>query len=210
MATWPIGDRLPDRRLVAPSAERNKGPILDVLKRVLPTRAFVVEIGSGTGQHAIHFAKAMPTLTWQPTDVDADYRESVQQWTAIEKMENVLPPIALDVHERPWPVAEADAVVSINMLHVAPRSAARALFEGAADIVRRGGFVLLYGPYTRGGVHTAPSNAQFDASLRAHDPEWGVRDVDDVTSCAERVDFERREIVEMPANNLTLIFERRA
>lgn len=210
MATWPIGDRLADRRIVAPSAERNKGPILDVLKRVLPMRAFVVEIGSGTGQHAIHFAKAMPMITWQPTDFDAEYRESVKQWTAVEKVDNILPPLALDVRQRPWPVAPADAVVSINMVHVAPWSATTALFEGAADIVRPGGIVFLYGPYTRGGVHTAPSNAQFDASLRAHDPKWGIRDVDDVTNVAERTGFERREIVQMPANNLSLIFDRRA
>jgi hypothetical protein len=208
MPAWPIGEKLADGRWLAPSAERNKDPILAVLGRVLPDHGVVLEIASGTGQHVAHFAKALPELTWQPSDMDSGYRESVARWIEAERLANVRAPIRLDVHERPWPIGSADAIVCINMLHVAPWSAALALFDGARDIVPARGVLFLYGPYRHGGAHTAPSNAQFDASLRAHDPQWGVRDVDDVASNALARGFELDETVEMPANNLSLVFRR--
>jgi SAM-dependent methyltransferase len=210
MPAWPTGETLADGRWLAPSAERNKEPILAVLARVLPARGVVLEIGSGTGQHVTHFAKALPNLTWQPSDVDAGYRESVVRWIEAERLANVRAPLRLDVHERPWPVASADAIVSINMLHVAPWSAALALFDGARDVLPARGVLFLYGPYRRGGAHTAPSNAQFDVSLRAHDPQWGVRDVDDVAATALVRELALVDTVEMPANNLSLVFRRTA
>ncbi len=208
MPAWPIGEQLADGRWLAPSAERNKGPIADVLARVLPSSGLVLEIGSGTGQHVAHFAKTFPELAWQPSDADTTYRESVSRWIEAENLSNVRAPLQLDVHDRPWAIAAADAIVCINVLHVSPWSAAIALFKGARDIVGSHGAVVLYGPYRRGGHHTAPSNERFDASLRAHDPRWGVRDLDDVTAVAERAGFVRADIVEMPANNLCVVFRR--
>jgi len=205
MPAWPIGEQTDDGRWIAPAAERNKDPILAVLRRVLPARGLVLEIGSGTGQHVAHFAKAMPDLTWQPSDSDATYRSSVVRWIAHERVANVRAPMTLDVHDASWPVADVDAVISINVLHVSPWSAAAALFEGAGSVVRAGGVVFLYGPFMRGGRHTAASNATFDASLRAHDERWGVRNLDDVVATGRRVGFALREIVEMPANNLSVV-----
>jgi hypothetical protein len=210
MPAWPIGERLCDGRWLSPSAQRNKDPILAVLARVLPATGVVLETGSGTGEHVIHFAKALPTLTWQPSDVDAGCRGSIARWIEAERVSNVRPPIALDMRERPWPIASANAIVCINVLHVAPWSTAVALFEGASDLLAANDVIVLYGPYRRGGRHTAPSNERFDASLRAHDPAWGVRDADDVTQLGARAGFERTEIIEMPANNLSLVFRRDA
>jgi len=206
MPAWPIGEQSDDGRWIAPSAERNKDPILAVLSRVLPARGLVLEIGSGTGQHVAHFAKATPDLQWQPSDADLAYRPSVVRWIDKEKLANVRAPMLLDVHDASWPVAIVDAVVAINVLHVSPWSATAALFDGARNIVRRDGIVFLYGPFMRAGRHTAPSNAQFDASLRAHDPQWGVRDVDDVVAIARAARFALVEIIEMPANNLSVVF----
>jgi SAM-dependent methyltransferase len=205
-----IGERLSDGRWLAPAAERNKEPILDVLRAALPAGGTVLEIGSGTGQHVAHFARALPALAWQPSDADAEHLASIARWIAAESLDNVLAPMRLDVHERPWPIAAADAIVCINVLHVAPWSAAVALFEGARDVVREAGVVVLYGPYLRGGRHTASSNARFDASLRAHDASWGVRDADDVAALAVDAGFAFARVVDMPANNLSLVFRKRA
>lgn len=205
MPTWPIGEQSDDGRWIALSAERNRDPILAVLRRTLPASGLVLEIGSGTGQHVAQFAKAMPELTWQPSDADTTYRRSVVSWTAKERVANVRAPIRLDVHDASWPVAIVDAVIAINVLHVSPWSATTALFDGARRVVRTGGIVFLYGPFMRGARHTAPSNAQFDASLRAHDERWGVRNLDDVVATARHSGFALREIVEMPANNLSLV-----
>ncbi len=206
MPAWPIDEQSDDGRWIAPSAERNKDPILAVLARVLPTRGLVLEIGSGTGQHVAHFAKAMPDLQWQPSDADIAYRHSVGRWIDKEELANVRPPVLLDVHDASWPVVVVDAVVAINVLHVSPWSASAALFDGARNVVRSDGIVFLYGPFMRTGRHTAPSNAQFDAALRARDPHWGVRDVDDVIAIARAAGFVLAEIAEMPANNLSVIF----
>lgn len=205
-----VGDRLEDGRWFAPSADRNKGPILAVLERVLPPSGLVLEIGSGTGQHVVHFAKALPELTWQPSDADAEFRASVASWRREQNLANVLEPVDLDVGRRPWPVARADAVLSVNMIHVAPWPAAtEGLIAGATEILPDGGVLFLYGPYRRSGGHTAPSNATFDARLRAQDPEWGVRDLEAVVELAGAAGLELAEVAEMPANNFSVVFRKR-
>jgi SAM-dependent methyltransferase len=206
---WRIADELDDGRWISPSAERNKAAILEVLRRRLPARGLVLEIGSGTGQHVAHFARALPALTWQPSDPDARMRRSIAAWIAHEGMTNALPPVDLDVERAAWPVGHADAIVCINVVHVSPWSAVPALMTHAARILAPGAPLILYGPYRRGGAHTAPSNERFDAQLRAHDARWGVRDADDVARAADRAGLHLLETVEMPANNLALALARR-
>src|ERR1041384_3525192 len=203
------GQKTPDGKWSAPSAERNKGPILDVLARVLPRRGLVLEIASGTGQHVVHFAKALPGLTWQPSDPDAELRESVALRLREEPRANVNSPIELDVTRLPWPLQTADAVLAINMIHVAPWSATLALFEGAKALLSTEQVLFLYGPYRRFGRHTSESNARFDLDLRAQSPEWGLRDLEAVSEVAAGAGFALAETVEMPANNFSLIFKRR-
>jgi len=205
----PHSTPLPDTRLYAPATERNREAILQVLQRVLPASGTVLEIASGTGQHAAHFAAALPALTWQPSDPDAASRASIAAWRADSGLANLAEPLALDVRRTPWELTEAQAVVCINMIHIAPWSAAEALFAGAATLLPLGGVLYLYGPYKRGGAHTAPSNAAFDAQLRLSNPEWGVRELEAVTTLAEATGFTLAEIVEMPANNLSVVFRRR-
>jgi len=202
------GQRFDDGRLFAPAAERNKGPILAVLQRTLPDAGVVLEIASGTGQHVVHFAAALPNLTWQPSEADAAFHESIRAWTQAGRLTNVRPPVALDV-SRPWPVTQADAVVCINMIHIAPWAAAQALVDGASGVLPPGGVLFLYGPYRRFGRHTAASNEAFDAQLRANDPEWGVRDLEAVVALAGAAGFGLKEIVEMPANNFGVVFRKR-
>ncbi|MDX1376821.1 MAG: DUF938 domain-containing protein [Burkholderiales bacterium] len=194
-------------RLSSPSAQRNRGPILEVLRRVLPATGRVLEIASGTGEHVVHFARALPGLSWQPSDPDAAARDSIGAWLAHEKPGNVLAPIALDMTNARWPymLEKVDAVVCINMIHIAPWEACLGLLYGCEQLLPPGGPLVLYGPFMRGGRHTAPSNAAFDESLRQQDARWGVRDVDDVAREAALRGFHLAEVVEMPANNLTLI-----
>jgi SAM-dependent methyltransferase len=205
---WQIGKDIGDGRCLAGSADRNKGPILEVLAGVLPERGLVLEIGSGTGQHITHFARAFPQLDWQPSDVDAEMRRSISAWIRQERLANVREPIVLDVQSLPWPVAAAEAIVCINVLHVAAWATTQALFEGAREVLRPGACLFLYGPYRRKGRHTASSNERFDAELRAFDPEWGVRDLERVTEVAALAGFARTEVVDMPANNLSVVFRK--
>ena len=202
------GERRADGKWFIAAAERNKGPIRDVLARVLPRRGVVLEIASGTGQHVVHFAKAFSGLTWQPSDPDSELRESIALRVRDEQLPNVNPPIDLDVARLPWPLQTADALVSINLIHVAPWSATLALFEGAKTLLPPQHVLFLYGPYRRYGRHTSESNAQFDSDLRAHDPEWGLRDLEAVSDVAGRAGFVLAEIVDMPANNFSLVFKR--
>jgi hypothetical protein len=202
------GEKRADGKWFIPAAERNKGPILDVLARVLPRRGVVLEIASGTGQHVIQFAKALSGLTWQPSDPDAELRESIALRIGEEQLTNVNLPIDLDVTRLPWPLQAADAVVCINMIHVAPWSATLALLEGTQALLQTELVLFLYGPYRRFGQHTSKSNEQFDTDLRAHDPEWGLRDLEAVSEAAAASGFVLAEIVEMPANNFGLIFKR--
>jgi SAM-dependent methyltransferase len=195
-----------DSRRRAPAAERNAEPIRSVLGRVLPAGGVVLEIASGTGQHAVHMARALPGITWQPSDVDPDALASIAAHVADAALPNLRPPIQLDVADQPWPIAPVDAVVCINLLHIAPWSAALALLRGAVGVLSAGGILYTYGPYRFHGRFTAPSNEAFDASLRARDPSWGVRDVSDLEAAAEQVGLSLREVVPMPANNHSLIF----
>lgn len=193
-------------RCVAAAAERNKDPILAVLRRVLPRTGLVLEIASGTGQHVAHFARALPSLQWQPSDADAQSRASVRAWVA--GLENVLAPVELDVLKRPWAVTRADAVVCINMIHIAPWACAEALVSGAGELLGAGGVLFLYGPFRRYGRHRSASNEAFDASLRASDPDWGVRDLEAVVEIAGVAGFRLEEVVEMPANNLSVVLRK--
>jgi SAM-dependent methyltransferase len=193
----------------APAVARNRDPILAVLQRFLPDRGTVLEIASGTGEHAVHFAQHLPHLAWQPTDPDPDALASISAHRAAANLGNLLAPIRLDVTALDWPIRQADAVVSINMIHISPWTAAQGLMSGAARLLSAGEVLYLYGPFKENGVHTAPSNAAFDASLRARDPQWGVRDIGDVCELADSHGFDFMERVAMPANNLSLIFQRR-
>ena len=193
---------------VAPAAERNAEPIRAVLARVLPADGLVLEVASGTGQHAAHMARAFPAVTWQPSDPDPIACESIAAWRAESGLDNLRDPIALDAAADPWPIDRADAVVCINMIHIAPWGSALGLFRGAARVLLEGGLLYLYGPYRFHGSFTAPSNAAFDASLRARDPAWGVRDLDDIEPAAAAAGFQLEETVAMPANNHSLVFRR--
>ncbi len=195
-----------DARETAPSAERNKQPILEVLARVLPPEGLVLEIGSGTGQHVAHFAKALPKLVFQPSEMDESRHASIAAWVRHEGLANVHPPLAFDVTRLPWPVREANAIVCINVIHISPWEVTLALMRGAGEILPPGGVLVTYGPYRRGGRHTAPSNEAFDASLKARDPRWGVRDMEEVAAVAKAEGMELEEVVEMPANNFVLVF----
>jgi SAM-dependent methyltransferase len=197
-----------DARRNAPSTARNRGPILDVLRRRLPRHGLVLEIASGAGEHAVFFARALPGLRFQPSDPDPAARASIDAWRAAEGLANVLPAVALDASAQAWPISAADAVICINMIHIAPWAATVGLVRGAGRVLREGGVFYLYGPYCRDGAHTAPSNAAFDASLRARNPEWGVRDLEAVAALAAAHGFEPPAIEAMPANNLSLIFVR--
>jgi SAM-dependent methyltransferase len=198
----------PDARRLAPATERNRAPILEVLRKALPPTGTVLEIASGTGQHAAHFAAALPGLTWQPSDPEPAARASVAAWTAHAGLANVLPPLDLDVCRQPWHITRADAVVCINMIHIAPWAAAEALFAGAASLLGPGGVLYLYGPFRRDGQHTAPSNAAFDAQLRATDPDWGVRDMEAVIAVGAGQGLRCDPPLPMPANNFSLVFRR--
>ncbi len=154
---------LADGRLVSPSAERNKGPIAEILLRVLPAQGEVLEVSSGTGQHVLHFAQAMPHIRWQPTERDPNSLKSIAGWLGRPPPPNVNAPLRLDVHDASWPAHEVAAVVCINMIHIAPPSAAEALIRGAGNVIAPGGILFLYGPYRRQGQHTSPSNEAFDA-----------------------------------------------
>jgi SAM-dependent methyltransferase len=199
-----------DPRQYRPHVPRNRDPILDVLKRVLPQRGVVLEIASGSGEHAAYFAQALPQLTWQPSDPDETALASVAAHRDAASLANLLPPLHLDVTAASWPLARADAVICCNMIHIAPWAACEGLVAGAARVLPTGGVLYLYGPYKIGGTHTAPSNRDFDVYLRSQNPAWGIRDLDEVTALAGRHTFTPVETVAMPANNLSVIFARKA
>jgi cyclopropane fatty-acyl-phospholipid synthase-like methyltransferase len=197
-----------DNALTAPAVARNRDPILAVLREVLAAPGTVLEIASGSGEHAVHFASALSHLVWQPTDPDAEARRSIAAHAARAQLPNLLPPLALDAAAAAWPVTQADAIVSINMIHIAPWSAAEGLMAGAARLLPPDSPLYLYGPFREHGRHTAPSNAAFDESLKARDPAWGVRDLDEVVALAGRHGLALSRTVAMPANNLSVVFRR--
>jgi len=199
------GQKFDDGRWFTGTVERNKAPILELLRRVLPHTGLILEIGSGTGQHVAHFAKALPELTWQPSEPDSEFRNSIRLWTKFESLVNVRAPIDLDVCRLPWPVTRADAVLCVNMIHVAPWAATQALFLGVKSVLNRGGPLVLYGPYRRSGRFTSASNEAFDAQLRATDPSWGLRDLEKVVEIADHAGLRLAEVFEMPANNFGVV-----
>ena len=198
----------PDPRRFAPAAARNRDPILDAVRPHLPPTGLVLEVASGSGEHVIHFAGALPGLVFQPSDPDADARASIDARAAGSGLANIRPALAIDATAPGWPITAADAVVCINMIHIAPWAAAEGLVRAAAALLPPGAPLILYGPYRRDGAHTAPSNAAFDADLRARNPSWGVRDLEAVAALAATHGFGAPSVTEMPANNLTVVFRR--
>ena len=196
-------------RRSAPAALRNREPIADVLAGWLPDSGVVLEIASGSGEHAIHFAERFPALEWQPSDVHPDALASIAAWRAAAELPNVRAPIAIDSAAPDWPIDRADAVLSINMAHISPWASALGLIGGAARVLPAGGPLILYGPWLKDDVPTAPSNLAFDADLKRRDPRWGLRQVEDFAEAAAAEGFELVKTRQMPANNLMLLLTRR-
>ena len=199
---------LPPEALTSESVARNRDPILHVLQRILPQTGIVLEVASGTGEHAVHFAAALPNLLWHPTDRDPDALRSIAAHRTIASLGNLRPPIPLDVSRPPWPVLRADAIVAINMIHIAPWNATEGLMSLCDRMLAPAGVLFLYGPFREAGVSLAPSNAAFDASLKERDPAWGLRELGVVRDLAARHGFDLVDRIAMPANNLSLGFRR--
>jgi hypothetical protein len=199
-----------DDRRSAPHVARNAGPIVDVLAEILPARGMVLELASGTGEHILHFAQKFPKLLWQPSDPEPAALRSIEAWRAESGLFNLLPAISLDARAADWPVPQADAILCINMIHISPWAATAGLMRGAGRLLEEGAPLYLYGPYRRAGVETAPSNEAFDESLKARDPEWGLREFDAVEAEAGKHGLQLDRIVEMPANNLSVVFRKSA
>ncbi|NQV79355.1 MAG: DUF938 domain-containing protein [Alphaproteobacteria bacterium] len=204
-----------DLRQHAPASERNREPILAVLNRFLPAAGdgLVLEVASGTGQHTAWFAAAFPHLTWQPSDAHEPAHESIRAWITHEAVTNARPPIHLDAAAPHLPDIETDtpvvAMLNVNMIHISPWAACEGLMAKAGDLLPPGGHLIMYGPYARGGAHTASSNAAFDDSLRARNPAWGIRNLEDVIACAAANDLNHVDTIDMPANNLSVVYQRR-
>jgi len=192
----------------APAALRNREPIAEVLADWLAPSGLVLEIASGSGEHAIHFAKAFPDLEWQPSDAHADALASIAAWRATAGLPNVREPLVIDAASPDWPIGKADALLNINMVHISPWASALGLIAGAARVLTAGAPLILYGPWLAGDIATAPSNLAFDTDLKRRDPEWGLRRVEDFTAAANRHGFGLIETRPMPANNLMLLLRR--
>jgi len=207
-----------DARQYAPATQRNSEPIIEVLLQVLPKSGTILEIASGTGEHAVFFAPKLSPRWWLPTDANPQLRASITAWTEHIGCDNLYPPLELDVREPVWAVENPAfdwlnnqpivAIVNINMIHISPWSACLGLMAGAGRILPAGGILYLYGPFKQGGEHTAASNVAFDESLRAQNPEWGVRNLDDVVAVASAQNLTLKQTYQMPANNLSVVFER--
>jgi len=197
-----------EARRFAPATLRNRDAIADVLRPILPPSGTVLEIASGTGEHILYFAGLFPDLIWQPSDPDTSALVSIEAWRSEAKLPNLQPPLKLDVIARDWAVEGVDGIICINMIHIAPWEAAIGLMEGAGKLLPTGGLLYLYGPYREEGVSLAQSNASFDISLKSRNPAWGLKETVDVIALAKNngLSFEKR--VEMPSNNLSLIFRK--
>ena len=204
-----------DRRLHAPAVARNRDAILDILREVLPATGLVLEIASGSGEHVVHFAGALPGLTFQPSDPNPDALDSIAAWVAQSGARNILPPIRIDAAAEDWPASlrqehAPDAILCINMIHIAPWAAAQGLLRHAGALLPPGAPLILYGPFRRPGHPLEPSNAAFDASLRERNEEWGLRELSEVAALAAEAGFGEPRIIEMPANNLSVVLRRRS
>jgi hypothetical protein len=198
-----------NRRRSAPAVLRNRAPIADVLSAWLPSSGLVLEVASGTGEHSIYFAERFPSLEWQPSDVHQDSLESILAWREEAALPNVRPPLVLDAAAADWSIKRADAVLSINMVHISPWAAALGLLDGARRILSSGAPLIMYGPWFKDDIPTAPSNLAFDADLKFRDPEWGLRRVEDFAAAAGERGLSLEESRAMPANNLMLLLRRR-
>ena len=205
----------PNPPLYSPAAERNREPILQALRHLLPPRGLALEIASGTGQHVAHFAAGLPGWVWQPSDAQPDAFESIEGWCAQAGANQVKPPLVLNVMASPWPGANSpfaqpfDAIFCANMLHISPWATCAALMQGAARHLAPDGVLLVYGPFLEAGQATSPGNQDFDHSLRQRNPSWGIRQLDDVAREALHAGLQLRQRLPMPSNNLLLIFERK-
>jgi Protein of unknown function (DUF938) len=197
----------PDRQH-APATLRNREPIATVLRSILPDSGLVLEVASGTGEHAVYFAQLFPGLAWQPSDPSPEALRSIQAWIEAEAVRNVRPPLELDAVRHPWPIEQADAVVCINLLHISPWAATTGLMRGAGSVLDRGAPLYVYGPFRRADRPLEPGNRAFDQQLRERDRVWGLRDLDEVTTCATQHGLTCTEVIEMPANNLSLVFRK--
>jgi SAM-dependent methyltransferase len=204
-----MNDNVPDDARTSPATARNRQPILEVLRARLPARARVLEVASGAGEHAVFLASALPGVSWQPTDGDAEALASIAAWRSAAGPANLAPPTRLDAADlASWPAGPFEAVVCINMVHISPWAATQGLMAGAGRVLTPGGRLFLYGPYIEAEVETAPSNLAFDASLKSRDPAWGLRDLADVKALAAADGLRFAERIAMPANNLIVVFER--
>ena len=203
-----------DQRLFFPATERNRDPIGDQLSQLLPASGTVLELASGSGEHAVCFQQRFPHLRWQASDPDPDHRASINAWIRHQGLRQVMPEaLNLDVEQRPWPLpptirGSLSAVVCINLLHISPAPCTDAVLEESALLLPSGARLIIYGPFMRHGVHTSASNAAFDQSLRQRNSQWGLRDLDTITSIAASLGFQIEAVVPMPANNLTLVLRR--
>lgn len=192
----------------APAAARNRDPIADVLAQELPATGLILEVASGTGEHVVHFAARFPALTWQPTDPDEGALASISAWREEAGLPNIRPPMMLDAAAQQWPVAHAEAMVCVNMIHISPPASGEGLLAGAGRLLPASAPLILYGPYIEDGVETAPSNLEFDASLKARNPAWGLRTVAWVDALARGNGLSRTRRVAMPANNIMLVYRK--
>ncbi|WP_340586687.1 DUF938 domain-containing protein [Erythrobacter alti] len=192
----------------APATERNRDPIAAVLAEELPDEGIVLEVASGSGEHAVYFARRFPSLRWQPSDPDSEAVASIAAWASEAELANLEPPLRLDASAGRWPVESADALLCVNMIHISPPEASEGLMTGGGHILKDGGPLLLYGPYKEPDVDTAPSNLAFDESLKARDPRWGLRDTEWIDALAAKNGLARTRRVAMPANNIMLVYRR--
>lgn len=197
-----------DHRQYAPATARNRRPILNVLRTVLPSSGVVLEVASGTGEHIVHFARSFPNVNWQPSDTSDDARHSIEAWIATEGLANVRPPLHLDAASDKWPIDQASAIICINMIHISPWASTERLMQGAGRILAEGAPLYLYGPFRQAAKAMEPSNAAFDHALRSQDPRWGLRDLEAVINCAAVHHLALDQTLEMPANNLSVILRK--
>lgn len=205
---WTIDEAAPAEQRHAPATLRNRDAIVAVLRDILPDQGLILEIASGTGEHAVYFGRNFPDLTFQPSDPDPACCESIAAWTKREGVANILPPLQLDAQAAQWDVQDVAAILCINMVHISPWESSIGLFDKAGRLLAPGAPFFLYGPYLRAEVETAPGNLAFERSLKSRNLRWGLRDVADMDALAERNGFVRENLVEMPANNISLVYRK--